>query len=214
MKLHYLLLVIMISDFAIANNFIEAKTEVSTSLTQYKQIAREEVLSALSVQLYSLVQTYSKLEKKHLQLVNHDDYSVDYLEKIVLHSSIPIISPYIKQSVIIDKKYVLKMILDFHHSGPIYKQMTFNLIDKIDKEYSLFLKLYGKSQKIKQLKIIKNILEEYKVISLVSMVMGYKIEKKPSITVSEIEIQLLKLKHNIYLGEPTIYYGYDLEKPY
>lgn len=189
---------------------IVARVEKSVAIPEYKNKARDEALSALSYQLSSLVTSRSVLTKEHYREDETEKFGQHYTQSIKISSSLPIIAPEVVYEKVENGQYHLVLEMNFDKSGPLYKEIANDILENIDKQYNFFLKLDGKSYKKKQLKKLMELFFEYRMYARISRIMGYKVEKKPRVSLSDIEIKLQELKSQRYLGEPIPYDGYNI----
>lgn len=205
-----LLFIVQSIEGSMYHHKIVVKIEKSIAIPEYINKARDEALSALSYQLSSLVTSQSIFTKEYNSSDKVEKFEKHYTQNIKISSSLPIIAPEVISERVKDGKYYLVLEMNFDKSGPIYKEIAEDILENINKQYSFFLKLDGKSYKKKQLKKIIELFFEYKMYARISRIMGYRVEKKPIVSLSDIEINLQELNSQRYLGEPIPYDGYNI----
>ncbi|RLA73584.1 MAG: hypothetical protein DRG11_07580 [Epsilonproteobacteria bacterium] len=193
---------------------IVSKVAVDTGNSDYRRMAKSIALSDLSIQLYSLVSTSRVTQKSAYRTDEVDKYDAKYIERISIKSELPIIGYRIVSSQEDGNYYTIKIELNYAMSGPVYKQLSDKLCGEIDTRYALLSKFDEGIYLKNQLKQLRQKIIEYEKFSLVSLIMGYKTDFIPKVTIADIDDQLKEIGENLYLGEPVEYFGYEITKPY
>lgn len=190
---------------------LSTQVVIGVGVIDYERVAKNLALSDLSLQLYSLVNTYKSSQRNLYQSSdNKDTFSTYYDEKIYVTSELPIVRPITTRSEIIDQQYILKMELDFSDSGPIYQQLADGKAKEINVLYESLSHLDDGVYLKRALGELKKRLSEYEKFALASLIMDYKPNIKPSVSTMDIDVWLKKIEDTLYLGDPVEYFGFDI----